>query len=960
MKLNQYEWDPEKDKLGEGAFAEVFRAKDTYANRNVALKIYKIAVTSGDMGSTRQSKYSLEKEFSNLEGKSHTNIITYFGLNYLKHSDAMGRSGSYPVIIMEYANQGTLKDFIKTKPTKKVLDKLIKDIVLGVGYLHEEGLLHRDLKPGNVLITKNKKGVTTAKISDFGISKDTMSTENITKSFTEMIGTPHYMAPEQFHKKKFGLDGTITSRTDLWAIGVIVYKSLTGKYPFGEGMDDIELVRDAITEKEPDLNSIPEDYKKLLSICFEKKAINRPSSAEELLQYINSDYKAPIKEKKDRDRTIVEEENPQKEDIDNTVFITKEGEEKPEDNQGSKVTKLQKIILWIYAGISILWSTYLILDSENTVYTFLLYPISAFLFAFFYAKRRNQYTLPKLINNGFLMYSNLIVIFVVIAMSLNSSLKPEDYVFIFSGIIQVLVFGWLIYRDIKSDPRKPKRKFAAENYLVLFFLLAYCVSYFLDIYEDTIGFTVVLLLDKQWMALTLMPNVLFIAALFFFIYKKHKNFGNTLILFFVASVGIASLWWLFLETKSYALNSGEGFYSTLVNMASSSKKIYIQDFKIGYYMWYFSMFFGFMAIIYSAIKETNFKKYFWPAISIFTLILGTLFYNQWSKSKIGYDFNEGIENVNYYQFKEALDNRAKWYFEKGVVNRILGKYTKDNADELKRMLRLFVDHNGITTRIDDQQLKAAIETNDSGVLEILMTPKVGGFTEDVDFVENEKSLLQMARDQENAKMDTLLVNKGATLTTKEKEAEELKRKEELKAKEFRYNENFTNGSTKFPKISDTNREWTYEFSAYKINVKNKELSHKKTAYFDIDTAKPYSVSTKTIRGSSKAAIGLVFDYNGSDDYHIAEVGNNTVNIHKYEGGKWNKIKGVNVTTKEGTNTIMIRKIGNYVSCYLNGKIVISSQPIQSTGGKYMGMIVSNPSSNPVLYFDDFKVEGTKR
>lgn len=958
MKLNQYEWDPEKDKLGEGAFAEVFRAKDTYANRNVALKIYKIAVTSGDMGSTRQSKYSLEKEFNNLEGLSHTNIITYFGLNYIKHTDAMGRSGSYPVIIMEYANQGTLKEFVKTKPSKEVLNKLIRDIVLGVGYLHEEGLLHRDLKPGNILITKNKKGVPTAKISDFGISKDTLSAENITKSFTEMIGTPHYMAPEQFHKKKFGLDGTISSRTDLWAIGVIVYKSLTGKYPFGEGMDDIELVRDAITEKDPDLNSVPEDYKKLLSICFEKKAINRPSSAEELLQYINSDYKVYTKKKKDIESTIVEEEKPQNEDIDNTVFITKEGEEKPKSDQDHKVTKLQKTMLWIYAGISILWSAYLILDSENTVYAFLLYPISVFLFAVFYVKPKNQYTLPKLLNTGFLFYCNLIVASVVIAMSVNSSLKAEDYVFLFLGIIQGLVFSWLVYRDIKNTSQKPERRFAIENYLALFFLLTYCISYFFDIYKDTIGFMVVLLLDKQWMVLTLMPNVLFIAALFFFIYKKHKDFGNILILFFIASVGIASLWWLFLETNSLFFQGGKGFYSSLI--AKVSSKVYIQDFKIGYYMWYFSMFFGFMVIIYSAIKETSFKKYFWPAISIFTLVLVIMFYNQWSKSKIGYDFNEGIENVDYSQFEEAMGNNAKWHFEKGVVSRMLEKYDEDNSDELKRMLRLFVDHSGLTTRIDDKQLKAAVETNDAEVLEILLTPKVGGFTEDVDFIEDEKSLLQMARDQQNTKMDTLLINKGAKLTDKEQKAEDLKRQEEQKAKEFKYHENFTNGSTKFPKFSDTNKEWTYEFSAYKINVKNKELSHKKTAYFDIDAAKPYSVSTKTIRGSSKAAIGLVFDYNGSDDYHIAEVGNNTVNIHKYEGGKWNKIKGVNVTTKEGTNTIMIRKNGNYVSCYLNGKIVISSQPIQSTGGKYMGMIVSNPSSNPVLYFDDFKVEGTKR
>ena len=184
MKLNQYEWDPEKDKLGEGTFAEVIKAKDINANRFVALKIYKTSVKGNTSGSTEQSKYSLEQEFQNIEAVSHTNIITYHGLNYIKHTDAMGREGSYPVIIMEYANQGTLTQFLKTNPQKIISNKLIKDIIKGIGHLHEEGIIHRDLKPGNILVSKNKRGVYTAKITDFGISKDTLSSDADTTSHT--------------------------------------------------------------------------------------------------------------------------------------------------------------------------------------------------------------------------------------------------------------------------------------------------------------------------------------------------------------------------------------------------------------------------------------------------------------------------------------------------------------------------------------------------------------------------------------------------------------------------------------------------------------------------------------------------------------------------------------------------------------------------------------------------------
>src|SRR5690606_29822444 len=110
---------------------------------------YKEAVAKGTSGNVGQKKYTLEKEFQKVDGLSHTNIISYHGLDYIRHSDAMGRETSYPVLIMEYAEGGTLNDFLKTNLDDTVKDKLIRDIIQGLGYLHEQGILHRDLKPGN-------------------------------------------------------------------------------------------------------------------------------------------------------------------------------------------------------------------------------------------------------------------------------------------------------------------------------------------------------------------------------------------------------------------------------------------------------------------------------------------------------------------------------------------------------------------------------------------------------------------------------------------------------------------------------------------------------------------------------------------------------------------------------------------------------------------------------------------
>src|SRR5690554_1173376 len=111
MRLGNYEWDPDADLIAAGAFAEVFRARDmNTAGRTVALKIYKEAVAKGSSGSSGQKKYTLEQEFRNVDGLSHTNIIAYYGLDYIHGQDAMGRQTSHPVLVMEYAEDGTLTD----------------------------------------------------------------------------------------------------------------------------------------------------------------------------------------------------------------------------------------------------------------------------------------------------------------------------------------------------------------------------------------------------------------------------------------------------------------------------------------------------------------------------------------------------------------------------------------------------------------------------------------------------------------------------------------------------------------------------------------------------------------------------------------------------------------------------------------------------------------------------------
>lgn len=286
MKLNQYEWNPAEDLIAAGAFAEVFKARDTNnENRFVALKIYKEGISKG-ASQAMGNKYTLEKEFRKIDGLSHSNVISFYGLDYITYKDGLGRTLNYPVIIMEYASEGTLLQYIQEHKDPAILDDLIAQIINGVAYLHREGTIHRDLKPGNILISRNRRNEPVAKITDFGISRDTIEDQELEQSATEGVGTPHYMAPEQFFKKRYGIKGEISEETDIWGLGIIIYRMLTGKRPFGHDIKDYELVREMILNEEPDLSVVPDKYRELIKSCLQKKACDRPKDARDLLKKI--------------------------------------------------------------------------------------------------------------------------------------------------------------------------------------------------------------------------------------------------------------------------------------------------------------------------------------------------------------------------------------------------------------------------------------------------------------------------------------------------------------------------------------------------------------------------------------------------------------------------------------------------------------------------------------------------
>lgn len=199
-----------RHELGSGASARVYLAFDTYAQREVALKITNPNLFSNEEEGARNRRMWLNE--TRLAGKlQHPFIVQVF---------EAGSADNHDYLVMELMSGGTLKQFAspgKLLPVDRLIDILYK-ICNALDYANKRGVLHRDIKPANILLD----AVGNAKISDFGAAflVDSESTQ------VETVGTLHYMAPEQFKK------AVPTIQTDIYSTGVMAYQLLTGKFPF--------------------------------------------------------------------------------------------------------------------------------------------------------------------------------------------------------------------------------------------------------------------------------------------------------------------------------------------------------------------------------------------------------------------------------------------------------------------------------------------------------------------------------------------------------------------------------------------------------------------------------------------------------------------------------------------------------------------------------------------------------
>lgn len=204
---NRYEI---KEKIGSGGTAVVYRGQDILLGRMVTIKILREEYV-GDEELVRRFR----REAQAVASLSHGNIVSIYDV---------GDEGNLHYFVMEFVEGETLKDYIKRKGTLDIAETvdIISQILEGIDYAHKHGIVHRDIKPQNVLISKDRH----VKVTDFGIAMGLSEVTQTYHSSSRIMGSVQYISPEQVQGEP------ITEKSDIYSIGVVLYEMLTGQLPF--------------------------------------------------------------------------------------------------------------------------------------------------------------------------------------------------------------------------------------------------------------------------------------------------------------------------------------------------------------------------------------------------------------------------------------------------------------------------------------------------------------------------------------------------------------------------------------------------------------------------------------------------------------------------------------------------------------------------------------------------------
>lgn len=254
-----------RERIGRGGMADVWCARDLRLDRSVAVKFLAPRLANDPEFLVRF--FTEAQIVARISDPAVVGILDF------------GQYDGRPFLVMEYVSGGVLSDLVGEAVTAERASDLVAQAARGVGAAHALGLVHRDIKPGNILLDEEGR----AKIADFGIACGT-GAERFTGTGTA-IGSPHYISPEQVSGQE------ITPRSDVYAFGVVLFELLTGRKPFdGENVTAVAIAH--VDERAPAPSSlnpdVPPELDALVARCLAKDPAERFADARELAEALES------------------------------------------------------------------------------------------------------------------------------------------------------------------------------------------------------------------------------------------------------------------------------------------------------------------------------------------------------------------------------------------------------------------------------------------------------------------------------------------------------------------------------------------------------------------------------------------------------------------------------------------------------------------------------------------------
>lgn len=269
------------DLLGTGGMASVHLAHDSVLDRQVAVK-----TLHTELGREDSFRERFRREAQAVARLSHPNVVSVFDTGEDRFAGAGGEAGGpVPYIVMEYVEGRPLRSVLDedvarfgAMPTEKAL-RITADVLAALDASHEMGLVHRDIKPGNVMMTRREQ----VKVMDFGIARAVQSGVTSMTQTGMVVGTPQYLSPEQ------ALGRGVDARSDLYSVGVMLFELLTGRLPF-DADSPLAIAYAHVQEPPPAPSSInvtvPPVVDALVARALAKNPNERFSGAEEMREAV--------------------------------------------------------------------------------------------------------------------------------------------------------------------------------------------------------------------------------------------------------------------------------------------------------------------------------------------------------------------------------------------------------------------------------------------------------------------------------------------------------------------------------------------------------------------------------------------------------------------------------------------------------------------------------------------------